>query len=81
MDGFEREYIRRALEESGGERAKAALALGISRKSLWQRNGQASPVLIRVGQSKTVTPRRPGALPIDPTRPLKVADSRGTNLA
>jgi DNA-binding NtrC family response regulator len=34
---FEREYIQRALEQTGGQRTQAAALLGISRKSLWER--------------------------------------------
>jgi DNA-binding NtrC family response regulator len=34
---FEQEYIRRALEKTGGHRGRAAALLGISRKSLWER--------------------------------------------
>jgi DNA-binding NtrC family response regulator len=34
---FEREYIQRALERTGGHKARAAALLGISRKSLWER--------------------------------------------
>jgi len=37
LDAFEREFIRRALDANQGQRAKTAQALGISRKSLWQR--------------------------------------------
>jgi DNA-binding NtrC family response regulator len=34
---FERAYIQRALERTGGRKAQAAALLGISRKSLWER--------------------------------------------
>ena len=34
---FEREYIQRVLERTGGHKARAAALLGISRKSLWER--------------------------------------------
>ncbi|HYG66929.1 MAG TPA: sigma-54 dependent transcriptional regulator, partial [Anaeromyxobacteraceae bacterium] len=37
MQEFEQEYIRRALEKTGGHRGRAAALLGISRKSLWER--------------------------------------------
>jgi two-component system response regulator AtoC len=34
---FEREYLRRALDLTGGRKARAAELLGISRKSLWKK--------------------------------------------
>jgi len=34
---FEREYLLRALEASGGNRSKTASQLGISRKNLWEK--------------------------------------------
>ena len=34
---FEREYLRRALSHSKGKKGRAAEALGISRKNLWER--------------------------------------------
>jgi DNA-binding NtrC family response regulator len=34
---FERQYIQRALEQTGGHKGRAAALLGISRKSLWER--------------------------------------------
>jgi DNA-binding NtrC family response regulator len=34
---FEREYVRRALQQVKGRRTQAAQLLGISRKSLWER--------------------------------------------
>jgi len=34
---FEREYIQRVLERTGGHKGRAAALLGISRKSLWER--------------------------------------------
>jgi DNA-binding NtrC family response regulator len=34
---FERQYIRRVLERTGGHRGRAAALLGISRKALWLR--------------------------------------------
>jgi DNA-binding NtrC family response regulator len=37
MDEFERSYLSRALAEAGGVKHLAAEALGISRKSLWQK--------------------------------------------
>ncbi|ACG74471.1 two component, sigma54 specific, transcriptional regulator, Fis family [Anaeromyxobacter sp. K] len=37
VEQFEQQYIRRALEKTGGHRARAAALLGISRKSLWER--------------------------------------------
>ena len=37
VEKFEREYIRRVLERTGGHRGRAAALLGISRKSLWER--------------------------------------------
>jgi DNA-binding NtrC family response regulator len=41
---FERQYIRRALERTGGHRGKAAALLGISRKALWLRlRGEGEP--------------------------------------
>ncbi len=40
---FEQEYIRRALEETGGRKAQAAQLLGISRKSLWERLREVGP--------------------------------------
>ena len=46
MDEFERVYLRRALVEADGVKHLAAEALGISRKSLWQKlqkHGLAGP--------------------------------------
>jgi DNA-binding NtrC family response regulator len=37
MQLFEREYLMRALHSAGGGRTRAAAALGISRKNLWQK--------------------------------------------
>jgi DNA-binding NtrC family response regulator len=37
VERFEQEYIRKALERAGGHRGRTAAALGISRKSLWER--------------------------------------------
>jgi DNA-binding NtrC family response regulator len=37
VERFEQEYIRKALAKAGGHRGRAAAALGISRKSLWER--------------------------------------------
>jgi DNA-binding NtrC family response regulator len=37
VETFEQQYIRRALEKTGGHRGRAAALLGISRKSLWER--------------------------------------------
>jgi two-component system response regulator AtoC len=37
MAQFERDYIERTLQLAGGERAKAAEMLGISRKNLWEK--------------------------------------------
>ena len=37
VEQFEQQYIRRALEQTGGHRGRTAAALGISRKSLWER--------------------------------------------
>jgi DNA-binding NtrC family response regulator len=37
VEQFERQYIRRALAQTGGHRTRAAALLGISRKSLWER--------------------------------------------
>ena len=34
---FERAYIQRALDQTGGHRTRAAALLGISRKNLWER--------------------------------------------
>lgn len=34
---FERSYIQRALDQTGGHKGRAAALLGISRKSLWER--------------------------------------------
>jgi DNA-binding NtrC family response regulator len=34
---FEREYVRRAVQQTKGRRTEAADLLGISRKSLWER--------------------------------------------
>ena len=34
---FEREYLTRALELTGGKKTRAAEVLGISRKNLWQK--------------------------------------------
>jgi len=34
---FERQYIQRALDQTGGHKGRAAALLGISRKSLWER--------------------------------------------
>jgi DNA-binding NtrC family response regulator len=42
LEQFEREYIRKALEKAGGHRGRTAAALGISRKSLWERLREAS---------------------------------------
>jgi DNA-binding NtrC family response regulator len=42
VERFEREYVRKALEKTGGHRGRAAAALGISRKSLWERLRDAS---------------------------------------
>jgi DNA-binding NtrC family response regulator len=43
---FERQYIRRVLDRTGGHRGRAASLLGISRKALWLRlreEGEAEP--------------------------------------
>ncbi len=37
MKEFEREYLERALQATGGKRAKAADMLGIARKTLWEK--------------------------------------------
>jgi DNA-binding NtrC family response regulator len=37
VEQFEQHYIRRALDQTGGHRGRAAALLGISRKSLWER--------------------------------------------
>ena len=37
MKAFEREYLLRALAESGGRKTAAADMLGISRKNLWEK--------------------------------------------
>lgn len=37
MKEFEREYLERALQATGGKRAKAADILGIARKTLWEK--------------------------------------------
>jgi two-component system response regulator AtoC len=37
MKEFEREYLLRAITQSGGKRVRAAEMLGISRKSLWEK--------------------------------------------
>jgi DNA-binding NtrC family response regulator len=37
VEQFEQQYIRQALERTGGHRTRAAELLGISRKSLWER--------------------------------------------
>lgn len=37
VEGFEREYINRVLEQVGGNKTKAAEVLGISRKTLWEK--------------------------------------------
>jgi len=37
MAQFEKEYIERVLQSTGGERARAAELLGISRKNLWEK--------------------------------------------
>jgi len=37
VEQFEQQYIRRALDQTGGHRGRAAALLGISRKSLWER--------------------------------------------
>lgn len=42
VERFEQEYIRKALEKTGGHRGRAAAALGISRKSLWERLREAA---------------------------------------
>ena len=42
VQSFEQQYIRHALEKTGGHRARAAALLGISRKSLWERLRDAS---------------------------------------
>jgi DNA-binding NtrC family response regulator len=41
VESFEQQYIRRALEKTGGHRGRAAALLGISRKSLWERLREA----------------------------------------
>jgi DNA-binding NtrC family response regulator len=44
MARFERQYIRRVLERTGGHRGRAAAMLGISRKALWLRlRGEDEP--------------------------------------
>jgi two-component system response regulator AtoC len=46
MAHFERQYIRRVLERTGGHRGRAATLLGISRKALWLRlreDGEPEP--------------------------------------
>jgi two-component system response regulator AtoC len=41
---FERQYIKRVLERTGGHRGRAAALLGISRKALWTRlRGEGEP--------------------------------------
>jgi len=41
---FERQYVRRVLERTGGHRGRAAALLGISRKALWLRlRGEGEP--------------------------------------
>ena len=37
LKAFEREYLKRALERTGGNRGQAAKLLGISRKNLWEK--------------------------------------------
>jgi DNA-binding NtrC family response regulator len=44
VEAFERAYIQRALEKTGGHRGRAAALLGISRKSLWERLREAASV-------------------------------------
>jgi DNA-binding NtrC family response regulator len=42
VEAFERAYIQRALDKTGGHRGRAAALLGISRKSLWERLREAA---------------------------------------
>jgi two-component system response regulator AtoC len=42
VDQFERQYIQRVLDQTGGHRSRAAALLGISRKSLWERLREVS---------------------------------------
>ena len=47
VERFEREFIRRALAITGGEKKRAAQILGISRKCLYQKLGHFGGVAIR----------------------------------
>ncbi|HEY0708140.1 MAG TPA: helix-turn-helix domain-containing protein, partial [Polyangia bacterium] len=47
VERFEREFIRRALAITGGEKKRAAEILGISRKCLYQKLGHFSGVALR----------------------------------
>jgi len=49
---FERRYIERALEHTGGHRGRAAALLGISRKSLWERLRDAPPAACAEGTTR-----------------------------
>jgi transcriptional regulator with PAS, ATPase and Fis domain len=42
---FEREYVARALQLTGGNKTRAARLLGISRKSLWEKLRKQSPLV------------------------------------
>jgi two-component system C4-dicarboxylate transport response regulator DctD len=61
LDEFERTYLSRALAEAGGVKHLAAEALGISRKTLWQKLQKHGLVSARThhepGQTPVVTDR------------------------
>jgi two-component system response regulator HydG len=56
LDEFERAYVSRALAEAGGVKHLAAEALGISRKSLWQKLQKHGLVSPRAGHGRGRTP-------------------------
>jgi DNA-binding NtrC family response regulator len=51
VERFEREFIRRALAITGGEKKRAAQILGISRKCLYQKLGHFGGVAVRTPES------------------------------
>ncbi|HEY0713907.1 MAG TPA: sigma-54 dependent transcriptional regulator [Polyangia bacterium] len=59
VERFEREFIRRALAITGGEKKRAAEILGISRKCLYQKLGHFSGVALRT-PTPIATRRGPG---------------------
>ncbi len=62
---FEREYLRRILQQAGGKRSYAAQLLGISRKNLWEK-------LRGYGLSDAdFNPEQTGEQPVLAARPVK----------